>query len=185
MIVKVHRKIKSVVNENGDKININLPRTQSGEAAAVDLQGTEDFLLMPGERYVVDTGIIARAPRNHCLLVMSRSGLAAKHGVFVLNAPGLIDRDYCGPNDTIKVILQNSGKAPVPFKAGDRVAQLKLDPFASIEWAEEEDPNFAGVINRGGLGSTGVKTLQERMDEKAASDLTKFELGRSNEQSNA
>lgn len=175
MIVKVHRKIKSVETSEGEKVVINLPKTQSGEAAAVDLQSTEEFVLMPNERRVVDTGLIVRAPRNYCFLVLSRSGLAAKHGVFVLNAPGLIDRDYSGPNDTIKVILFNSGAAPVPFHMGDRIAQLKLDPFASIEWSEEEDPAFAGVVNRGGLGSTGgLKTLRERLEEQGLAELSKL-----------
>ena len=185
MIVRVHRKIKSVVCETGETVKIDLPKTQSGEAAAVDLQSTEDFLLMPGDTRIVDTGLIVRAPRNYCFLVLSRSGLAAKYGVFVLNSPGLIDRDYSGPNDTVRVILHNVGKSPVPFHVGDRIAQLKLDPFTSIEWTEEEDPAFAGIVNRGGLGSTGVKTIRERLEEEAANDLTKFAIGKKNEQQNA
>lgn len=164
MIVKIHRKIKSFV-QDGKEVVLRLPKTSTSEAAAVDLQSVEDITIESGARAVIETGLIVRAPRNHCMLVMSRSGLAAKKGVFVLNSPGLIDRDYCGPNDTIKVILQNAGTEPFVVSAGDRIAQLKLDPFDIIEWDEQESENFAGTATRGGLGSTGVRTLGERLEE--------------------
>lgn len=167
MIVKIHRKIKTFL-QDGKEVVLQLPRTSTSEAAAVDLQSVEDFVIEPGARAVIETGLIVRAPRNHCMLVMSRSGLAAKHGVFVLNSPGLIDRDYCGPNDTIKVILQNSGTGQFVVQAGDRIAQLKLDPFDIIEWDEQESANFAGQASRGGLGSTGTRTLGERLEEGLA-----------------
>ena len=163
MIVKCFRKIKTFKpTPDVDPIPTTLPAGQSPEAAAVDLQGWEDFALEAGERRVVDTGLIVRAPRNSCFLVLSRSGLAAKKGICVLNAPGLIDRDYCGPEDTLKVILHNAGKEAVEFKAGDRIAQLMLNPLAPIEWNEQDDANFAGINNRGGLGATGgIKSLAE------------------------
>lgn len=164
MIVKIHRKIKTFQQE-GREVVLQLPKTSTSEAAAVDLQSVEDITIEPGARAIIETGLIIRAPRNHCMLVMSRSGLAAKHGVFVLNSPGLIDRDYCGPNDTIKVILQNSGTAPFAVSAGDRIAQLKLDPFDIVEWDEQESANFAGQASRGGLGSTGMRTLGERLED--------------------
>lgn len=162
MIVKIHRKIKSYKKE-GENIELPLPFAQSKEAAAVDLQCLEDFILPPGGRKAVETGLIVRAPRAHCLLVLSRSGLAAKKGVNVLNAPGLIDRDYCGPEDTIKVILHNTSEAPVEFLAGERIGQLMLNPFSQIEWDEQKDADFAGIVNRGGLGSTGgIRSLTEQ-----------------------
>lgn len=162
MIVKVHRKIKTY-KSGEDAVEYPLPSAQSKEAAAVDLQCTESFTLEAGQTKAIETGLIARAPRGHCLLVLSRSGLAIKKGVFVLNAPGLIDRDYCGPEDTIKVILHNCSENSVEFAAGDRIAQLMLNPFSPIEWDEQKDPDFAGLINRGGLGSTGgAKTLREQ-----------------------
>lgn len=162
MLVKVFRKTKTYKVDGQDTVLV-LPKSQTVEAAAVDLQCVEDFILEPRARKAVETGLIVRAPRNHCFLVMSRSGLAFKKGVTVLNSPGLIDRDYCGPDDTIKVILMNHGEEPVEFKAGDRIAQLKLDPFNLIEWDEQEDADFAGSTNRGGLGSTGgLRSLAER-----------------------
>lgn len=162
MIVKIHRKIKSY-KSNGQDVELALPFAQSKEAAAVDLQCLEDFVLPPGGRKAVETGLIVRAPRAHCLLVLSRSGLAAKKGVNVLNAPGLIDRDYCGPEDTVKVILHNTSDSPVEFGAGDRIAQLMLNPFSPIEWDEQKDADFAGLVNRGGLGATGgIKNLAEQ-----------------------
>jgi dUTP pyrophosphatase len=162
MIVKIHRKIKSY--KSGDTtVDLPLPFAQSKEAAAVDLQCVEDFVLPPGGRKAVETGLILRAPRAHCILVLPRSGLAAKKGVTVLNSPGLIDRDYCGPEDTVKVILHNTSDAPVEFLAGDRIGQLMLNPFSPIEWDEQAEANFAGLINRGGLGSTGgIKNLAEQ-----------------------
>jgi len=162
MIVKIFRKIKSYKSDDA-VVDLPLPFAQSKEAAAVDLQCVENFILKPGERKAVETGLICRAPRAHCLLVLSRSGLAAKKGVYVLNSPGLIDRDYCGPEDTIKVILHNSSDAPVEFLAGDRVGQLMLNPFSQIEWDEQTSADFAGIVNRGGLGSTGgIKNLAEQ-----------------------
>ena len=138
---------------------VNFPKGGTAEAAAVDLQTPEAFVLAPGERRIVDTGLIAKAPRDHCFFILSRSGLAAKHGVFVLNSPGLIDRDYCGPNDFIKVILQNLGSEPVNFNAGDRIAQLMLVPTTTIVWKSEDSPEFSKVDSRGGLGSTGKQAL--------------------------
>ena len=167
MIVKIFRTIKTF-KSGGQEVPLPLPFAQSKEAAAVDLQCVEDFVLLPGGRKAVETGLIVRAPRAHCLLVLPRSGLAAKKGVTVLNAPGLIDRDYCGPEDTIKVILHNSSDVPVEFLAGDRIGQLMLNPFSQIEWDEQKDADFAGIVNRGGLGSTGgLKSLGEQKADLA------------------
>lgn len=155
MIVKVFRKIKTFRDDKGDLVELPLPAIQSAEAAAVDLQSPVPVSIGPGQRVVVDTGLICRAPRNHCFLVLSRSGLAAKTGVIVLNAPGLIDRDYSGPEDTIKVILHNTSDVQHDLPAGSRIAQLMLNPFSSIEWSEQSSADFVGTFNRGGLGSTG------------------------------
>lgn len=157
MFVNVFRKIKQIADKvTGDNVEFKLPQTQTNEAAALDLMTPEAFAMEPGQTKIVDTGLVMKAPRGQCFLILSRSGLAAKHGVFVLNSPGLIDRDYCGPNDTIKVILGSIGRETVKFEAGDRIAQIMLAPVHPIEWQEADKADFAKQ-DRGGLGSTGNK----------------------------
>ena len=160
MIVSVFRKIKNFLIDDGGvvkEVSTTLPEGKTKEAAAMDLRCLEEFTIAPGKRHIVETGLIIRAPRNFCLFILPRSGLAASHGITVMNSPGLIDRDYCGPNDTIKVILGNLGDEPVSFKAGDRIGQVMIIPVTPVDWKEEDAADFAGNASRGGLGSTGVK----------------------------
>jgi dUTP pyrophosphatase len=132
-----------------------LPRQQTSGAAGVDLCAAladGDILeLSPGRRAVVPTGISIALPAGFEGQVRPRSGLAANHGVTVLNAPGTIDADYRGE---IKVILVNHGEAPFTIRRGDRIAQLVIAPVVQAAWAEAEtlDETARGV---GGFGSTG------------------------------
>lgn len=158
MKVSIHCK-KIVLSAPGEPEVVVIPsppKLGSSLAAGMDLQCLTDFTVEPGAKSIVETGLIVKPPRGYCTLILSRSGLAAKHQIQVLNAPGLIDRDYCGPNDTIKVILKNHGGESVDFKAGDRVAQLLFVQYETADWAIEIDPNFARGEDRGGLGSTGA-----------------------------
>ena len=116
-----------------------------------DLDGP---LILPGGggRMVVPTGIAIALPPHLEAQVRSRSGLAVKNGVFVLNAPGTIDSDYRGE---IKVILCNMGE-PLVIKPGDRIAQLVIAPVCQISWQLIEGDLEETARGAGGFGSTGV-----------------------------
>src|ERR1700754_2857837 len=102
-------------------------RTRSGDAG-YDLSCVSAFTLAPGERAMVPTGVAVAIPPGMCGLVLPRSGLAIKHGISCVNAPGLIDPNYRGE---LRVILLNHGSEPFEAAAGDRIAQLLIVPFAS------------------------------------------------------
>ncbi len=124
---------------------------QPGDAGA-DLVAAEDVELAPGERAVVGTGIAIALPAGYAAFVHPRSGLAAKHGVMVVNAPGTIDEGYRGE---IKVILLNADRLkPVSFRRGDRIAQLVVQ---RVERAMFREVTALPGSARGedGFGSTG------------------------------
>jgi dUTP pyrophosphatase len=137
------------VGERGPPLD--LPRYETDGAAGMDLRADEPFALAPGERRLVPTGLALEIPPGHEGQVRARSGLAARHGVALVNAPGTIDSDYRGE---VKVILVNLGEAPVSFARGDRIAQLVVAPVTRVEVvvAEELAETDRGS---GGFGSTG------------------------------
>ena len=114
---------------------------------------TESITLGPLERALVPTGLFIELPEGYEMQVRPRSGLAAKHGLSLVNAPGTIDPDYRGE---IKVILVNLSNTPYELKPGERVAQLVVSQFTRVEWEPVEE---LGETERGtgGFGSTGVK----------------------------
>ena len=129
-----------------------LPRYMSAEAAGMDLLADIDgeLTLAAGERRLVPTGLAIALPAGFEAQVRPRSGLAARHGVTLLNAPGTIDADYRGE---IQVLLVNLGDAPVSIRRGDRIAQLVVAPVSTVAWREvrELPPSGRGS---GGFGST-------------------------------
>jgi len=129
-----------------------IPAYQTSGSAACDLKSTDELVIPSGSRVTVGTGIRLEIPSGFGAMVCSRSGLAAKNGIQVLNAPGIIDTDYRGE---IKVILHNSGQSEFIIKKGDRIAQLLFFPiFQAIFQKAELIENTAR--GEGGLGSTGV-----------------------------
>ncbi|WKN50214.1 dUTP diphosphatase [Nocardioides sp. Arc9.136] len=122
-----------------------------GDAGA-DLLTTVDVVLAPGERALVPTGIALALPEGYVGLVHPRSGLAARHGVSIVNAPGTIDAGYRGE---VKVLLVNLDPTePVELRRGDRVAQLVVQRFESAAFVEVDVlPN--SERGTGGYGSTG------------------------------
>jgi dUTP pyrophosphatase len=102
-------------------------RTRSGDAG-YDLRSVEAVTLPPGGRHAVATGLALALPPGVAGLVTPRSGLAARHGITCLNAPGLVDPDYRGE---VKVILHNAGEEPFHVEPGDRIAQLLLVVYGS------------------------------------------------------
>ena len=144
------------VTVGDETFEAKLPKLGTKDSAGVDISTPYKFTLKPGETHFVNTGLIVKAPRGFCILILPRSGLASKHGITVANSPGLIDRDYCGPEDIIKVALVNNGSKEKVFEAGDRVAQMMFVPYVSPDWDIQTSPDFASKMSRGGFGSTGV-----------------------------
>jgi dUTP pyrophosphatase len=127
-------------------------RTRAGDAG-YDLRAAEPFALAPGERATVGTGVAVAIPPGIAGLVVPRSGLAARHGISVVNGPGLIDPDYRGE---IRVVLVNLGDEPFSGEPGDRIAQLLLVPyFAPDVVAVDELAPGAGDRGELGFGSSG------------------------------
>jgi dUTP pyrophosphatase len=131
------------------------PARQSGGAAGVDLRAAlregDTVTLLPGKRATIPCGFAMELPQGYEAQVRSRSGLARRHGVAVLNAPGTIDADYRGE---IAVILINHGEAPVAIARGERIAQMVVAPVAAPDFVEREalDATERGTA---GFGSTG------------------------------
>jgi dUTP pyrophosphatase len=126
-------------------------RAHEGDAG-LDLHAAEAAVIAPGERASVGTGIAVEIPPAHAGLVLPRSGLAAQHGIALVNAPGLIDSGYRGE---IKVLLLNTDAAsPFRVEPGDRIAQLLIAPVADAVAVEAGDltDSSRGV---GGFGSSG------------------------------
>jgi dUTP pyrophosphatase len=126
-------------------------RAHEGDAG-IDLHAAEAVSLDPGERAIVGTGISVEIPPGHAGLVLPRSGLAARHGIALVNAPGLIDPGYRGE---IRVLLLNTDREhPFRIDPGDRIAQLLVAPFAEAEPVEATEL-AASARGDGGFGSTG------------------------------
>jgi dUTP pyrophosphatase len=134
--------------------DLALPARASEHAAGFDLRAAVDepLRLAPGERAVIPTGISVAIPPGYEGQVRPRSGLAARHGISLVNAPGTIDADYRGE---IQVIAINLGSAAFDVSRGDRIAQLVIAPVlaAELELVDDLDGTERGP---GGFGSTGV-----------------------------
>lgn len=130
-----------------------LPSRAHDGDAGLDLHALEDAELAPGARAQLRTGVAVEIPPGHAGLVLPRSGLAARHGIALVNAPGLIDSGYRGE---LKVLLLNTDRdEAVRVRAGDRIAQLlvvAVAPAVAVEVAELSLSARGG----GGFGSTGV-----------------------------
>ena len=128
-----------------------MPARAREDDAGLDLYAAEAVTIEPGDRVVVPTGIALAVPPGYAGFVLPRSGLAFRHGVTLLNTPGLIDSGYRGE---IKVLLVNHDRSVAMIARGDRIAQLvvhRIEPTELIE-VEELPPTERGT---GGFGSTG------------------------------
>lgn len=135
--------------------DLALPDYATAQSAGMDLLAAinEPMELAPGEIAMVPTGLAMALPAGYEAQVRPRSGLAAKHGVTVLNSPGTIDADYRGE---IKVILINHGKKPFEITRGMRIAQMVVARYSMVAWemVETLEETTRGA---GGFGSTGTK----------------------------
>lgn len=133
----------------------DLPMYATPGSSGFDLRAnvTRTTMLLPGKRAIIPTGLHFDIPEGYELQVRSRSGLAAKNGIFVLNSPGTVDSDY---KDEVLVILFNLGDEPFEIKPGDRIAQgviCKVEKVGALVKVDQIDRNGD---RGGGLGSTGV-----------------------------
>ena len=128
------------------------PRYQHEGDAGLDLPSRIDYLLEPGERARIPTGVAVAIPQGYAGFVMVRSGLAARHGISCVNAPGLIDAGYRG--EIIVILLNTDRREPFVIHRGDRIAQLVLQKVveATVVTVDELDATTRGD---GGFGSTG------------------------------
>jgi dUTP pyrophosphatase len=138
-------------------------RAHEGDAG-LDLHASEPATIEPGERASIGTAIAVEIPPGYAGLVLPRSGLAARHGIALVNAPGLIDSGYRGE---VRVLLLNTDRAhPFEVQPGDRIAQLVVTPYAAAEAVEAIEPVEVGTATpaapgtgpargEGGFGSSG------------------------------
>jgi len=132
-----------------------LPEYATPHAAGLDLRASLDapVVLKPLERALIPTGLFIELPVGYEAQVRPRSGLAAKHGVTVLNSPGTIDADYRGE---IKVIAVNLSNTDFTIGNGERIAQLVVAKHEQVEWVPAEELGET-VRGEGGFGHTGTK----------------------------
>jgi len=139
-------------------MGLPLPEYATPHAAGMDLRAaipeTETWVLAPGERRLVPTGLAMAIPQGFEGQVRPRSGLALRHGITVLNAPGTIDADYRGE---VAVVLVNHSPETFELKRGERIAQLLVAPVTTWSWVPQNTIAALGETERGdgGYGSTG------------------------------
>jgi dUTP pyrophosphatase len=133
--------------------DLDLPAYATADSAGMDLLAAVDapVSLAPGERRLIPTGIALALPPGSEAQVRPRSGLALKHGITVLNAPGTIDADYRGE---VGVVLINHGDQPFVIERGSRIAQMVVTAYARVAWTVSADLE-ASARGAGGFGSTG------------------------------
>jgi len=145
--------VKVQILRLGNGKDLPLPAYATAGSAGLDLRAADAFTLKPGERALVPTGIAIALPQGFEAQVRPRSGLAVKHGVTVLNAPGTIDADYRGE---IKVPMINHGSDDFVIARGDRIAQMVIAPV-TIAALTEVDRLEETERGSGGFGSSGQK----------------------------
>lgn len=130
-----------------------LPVYSTEEAAGADLCSAESVMLLPNEFRVVRTGLRMDIPKGYHVEIRSRSGIAAKHGVFVLNSPGTVDSDYTGE---VGVILCNVSQKPFIIAIGDRIAQMVVMKHETVDFHQVVSVDKTTERGSGGFGHTGV-----------------------------
>ncbi len=141
------------MNPDRDK-DLEAPAYHSDLAAGMDVRAAlvDQVIMAPGDIHLIPSGFAVALPQGYELQVRPRSGLAVKHGVTVVNAPGTIDADYRGE---VKVGLINLGKREFTISRGDRIAQLVLAPVCRAAFCEVEELQDTGRQG-GGFGHTGI-----------------------------
>jgi dUTP pyrophosphatase len=153
MKIRIYRKDK----------NVPLPERQTDRSVGLDVYASQTVELWPGKVTLIPTGLIIESPPGYYFKIFIRSGFAIRNGVSLANDVGIVDEDYCGPEDEVKIAVirhfnpvDTAKYKPMVIEKGMRIAQLIFEKnvMPEIVWEEQEDPDFAGD-SRGGFGSTG------------------------------
>lgn len=131
---------------------VGLPAAATLKAAGVDLAAAADVEVPARAIRLIGTGLVIGVPDGYFLGIFARSSMPLKRGLMVANGVGVIDADYCGPNDEIKIQVLNVTDVPVKILRGERLAQGIVLPCPQIEWEEVTE---MAAPTRGGFGSTG------------------------------
>jgi dUTP pyrophosphatase len=131
---------------------IDLPEPATGGAAGFDLAAAADVEIPPHQIRLVGTGLVIAVPDGYFVGIFARSSTPLKRGLMVANGVGVLDADYCGPADELKVLVINVTDAAVVVRRGDRIAQGIVLPAPRVAWEEVAEMDRP---TRGGFGSTG------------------------------
>jgi dUTP pyrophosphatase len=131
---------------------VGFPQPATERAAGFDLAAATDVEIPPRSIRLVGTGLVIGVPDGHFLGIFARSSTPLKRGLMVANGVGVLDADYCGPADEVKIQLLNFTDEPVQVRRGDRLAQGIVLPSPRVDWQEVDEIE---APTRGGFGSTG------------------------------
>ncbi len=134
--------------------NAQLPSYQTAGSAGFDLAAAADLVVPSGEVRLIPTGLVVEVPAGMFLGIFARSSTPLKRGLMVANGVGVIDPDYCGPEDEVKIQVLNFSREPVEVRTGDRIAQGIFLPATRVTWDEVDTLR---TDSRGGFGATGDK----------------------------
>ncbi len=135
--------------------HLPLPEYATEDSAGLDLRCRENTVVEARSLGMIPTNLIVAIPEGFVLIVTLRSSTPRRTGLISPHGVGVIDRDYCGPNDEVKILVYNPTDLPVTVERGDRIAQALLMPVTRIEWNEGAPLR---QDSRGGFGSTGYTT---------------------------
>ncbi|OGJ44588.1 dUTPase [Candidatus Peregrinibacteria bacterium RIFOXYB2_FULL_33_20] len=132
--------------------SVPIPKYETSGAVGFDLASNENIEIKPEEIKLISTGLIIAVPKGYMLMIASRSSTPRKKGLMKPHGIGVIDQDYCGPNDEIKIQVYNFTKVTVKIEKGDRLAQ---GIFVRVDRFDFKEVQKIKKNNRGGFGSTG------------------------------
>ena len=132
--------------------SLPLPRYETPGACAFDVCASEATSVPPKSLGFIPTGLVVKVPDGHVLFLASRSSTPKKKGLLIPHGIGIVDQDFCGPQDELRVQVWNFTDAPVTIERGERIAQAMLAPMVRCELVESA---LATAESRGGFGSTG------------------------------
>ena len=128
-----------------------LPEYQTAGAAGFDLAAVADVTIEAGRVALIPTGLVIQVPAGMFLGIFARSSTPLKRGLMIANGVGVVDPDYCGPADEVKIAVMNFTAGPVTVRAGDRIAQGIVLEAPRVQWREAD----VDGTSRGGFGSSG------------------------------
>lgn len=130
-----------------------MPKHATSGSAGFDFVTMEDIEIPPSEIVLIPTGLIIKTPSTHMLMIVPRSSMPKKTGLRMPHSVGIVDSDFCGPEDEVKVMVHNPTAVPIKIEKGQRIAQ---GIFIPVDQAEFEEITELNTATRGGHGSTGA-----------------------------